>query len=244
MFDFLKPKRKHADAEVVAVNMTSPHMCCITLGGEQIVAFLEADGVEVPATWVKVYLPSAHSRAYTIRRIDRPAGTLDLEFVLHERDGVSGPASTWASHAQVGEKISIAGPRDGGFLLPKNVFWILLAGDATALPAMQAIARTLPAEIHAEMYVEIGASKDQQVVETPAMLGITWLYEESTPGAALHRELVSRPIPVTPGYIWLAGESTAVRAMRSHYLQSLGVPRERVSAKGYWKVGEAAHRGE
>ncbi len=243
MLDFLKPKRKHAEAEVVAVRMTSPHMCCITLGGRQIVAFLEADGIDVPATWVKVHLPSGHSRAYTIRRIDRHAGTLDLEFVLHERDGVSGPASTWASQAQVGQRISIAGPRDGGFHLPVEVSWIILAGDATALPAMQAITQALPVDVKATMYAEVEKPEDHQIIESPAMLEIAWLGEESTPGAALHRELAGTPLPPGPGYIWIAGEAAAVRALRSHYLETLGVPRERVSAKGYWKVGEAAHRG-
>lgn len=243
MLDFLKPKRRRAEVEVVAVRMTSPHMRCITLGGAQVAAFLQADGVDAPAAWVKVFLPSGESRAYTIRHIDRSAKILDLEFVLHEQGGISGPASAWAGQARVGEKVGIGGPRDGGFRVPGDVSWIVLAGDASALPAMQSIAATLPAGITVHMYAEVGSPDDRQVVKSAAMLDITWLDEQSTPGAALLGVLSSRPLPTTPGYLWIAGESNAVWALRTHFLQRFGLTRDRVSAKGYWKLGESGHRG-
>jgi NADPH-dependent ferric siderophore reductase len=41
--------------------------------------------------------------------------------------------------------------------------------------------------------------------------------------------------------VWIAGESGAVRARRTLYLQKRGLKRHRVSAKGYRKAGEANH---
>lgn len=242
MFDFLKPKRRRAEAVVTAVQRVFPHMCRITLGGAEVAAFLTAAGVDAPAAWVKVQLPSGDARAYTIRRIDRQAGTLDLEFALHGGNGVSGPASSWAGRARVGDRIVIVGPRDGGFRLPPDASWVILAGDATALPAIRCIAKALPAGLKAEIYAEVDAPDDREVIESPASLGIAWLGGQSTPGAALQRALADRPLPASPGYIWIAGESGAVRALRAHFLQTMGLAQNRVSAKGYWKVGETAHR--
>lgn len=242
MFEFLKSMRKKAVGEVVAVHMVSPNIRAISLGGPEIADFLLAEGIDEPGAWVKVALPTGEKRAYTIRRIDRQAGILDLEFVLHEHNGASGPASNWASKAQLGEKIGIAGPRDGGFHLPADACWIILAGDATALPAMQTIAKVLPSGIKTEIYAEVCSSEDQQIFKSQAVLSVAWLDQESTPGTALRRALVGKLLPAGPGYIWVAGESGAVRALRLHYLQSLRVVPERVCTKGYWKAGEAAHR--
>lgn len=244
MPDFLKAKRRHAEAEVVSVRKTSPHRCCVTLGGPEVAAFLQAEGVDTPAAWVKVVLPSGEGRAYTIRRTDRSAGTLDLEFVLHAREGLSGPAAAWARQARPGDRISFAGPRDGGFRPPPDAAWLVLAGDATALPALQSIAEALPGGMAADMYVEIGSPADRQAVESSALLEVTWLYERSTPGRALRDALVNKPLPLVPGYVWLAGEAATMRALRTHYLERLGLARERLGAIGYWKLGEAAHRDD
>jgi NADPH-dependent ferric siderophore reductase len=239
MFEFLKPKRRRADAEVVAVRTISPHVQCITLGGQEVAAFLKTDGMDAPGAWLKVSFPNGHVRAYTIRRIDRQAGTLDMEFVLHEH----GPASAWASQARIGERLGISGPRDARFALPPDASWLILAGDATALPAIQSICQVLPAGVKAEIYIEVPSPADQQVIESPAQLEISWLHEQAAPGAALCQALLSKPRPNGDGYIWAAGESGAVRTLRTHFLQSYAMPPWRISAIGYWKVGHAAHRG-
>ena len=105
-----KSRRARVVGEVTDVRMTSPHLRRVTLGGAEIAAFLQMRDVETPAAWVKVSLPSGDKRAYTIRGIDRRAGTLDLEFVLHGKYAASGPASAWMSQARVGERIGIEQP--------------------------------------------------------------------------------------------------------------------------------------
>ncbi|MDR0439656.1 MAG: siderophore-interacting protein [Candidatus Accumulibacter sp.] len=243
MIELDKSRRVRVVAEVTDVRASSPRMRRITLGGAELAAFLQANGVETPAAWVKVSLPGGEKRAYTIRGIDRQAGTLDLEFVLHGEYAAPGPASAWASRARIGERIGIAGPRDGGFALPADARWVLLAGDATALPAIQTIAQALPPGIRAEVCVELHSQDDRQDIASRAGIEVAWLQEHgATPGIALLQTLAKRPLPNGPGYVWIAGESNAVRALRAHYLDARGLEARRVSARGYWKTGEAAHR--
>lgn len=243
MFEFLKSRRRRIEAEVLAVTRVSPHAQRITVGGAEVADFVQIDEANAPAAWVKVSLPGGASRAYTIRCTDRQAGTLDLEFVLHGGHGHGGPLSGWAEGARVGDRLGLSGPRDGGFHPPTDARWMLLAGDATALPAMQAIAAGLPAGLDVEVCVEVASPDDRQTFHSPAMPHVRWLEASSVPGAALSWALMNQRPSSAPGYVWMAGESGAMRALRGYYLQSLGLASDRVSAKGYWKVGEAAHRG-
>ena len=242
MLESDRPRTARAMTQVMATRELSPHMRRITLGGPEVAAFLQVDGVDAPAAWVKVFLPTGESRAYTISGIDHQAGTLDLDFVLHGTDAACGPASAWASQANVGEHVGIAGPRSGGFVLPVDARWLMLAGDATALPAIQSIARQLPTGLKVKVYLEVAGEADQHPIESLAQLRVAWLVGQETAGIALRQSLMYRPLPSGPGYVWIAGESGAVRALRTHYLYERGLARHRVSAKGYWKAGEANHR--
>lgn len=237
-----KPQTRRSAAIVQAVHSVTPHMRRITIGGDEVAEFLDAEGISDPAAWVKVFLPSGEGRAYTVRSIDHKAGTLDLDFVLHGANADSGPASAWASQAAVGEQLAIAGPRSGGFFLPGDASWVMLAGDATALPGIQSIASSLPAGINAKVYIEVLSTEDQQPVESPARLRIQWINAQAKHGLGLCQSLLHRPLPTGPGYIWIAGESAAIRRLKQHSLQERDIPRRCLSAKGYWKAGEADHR--
>lgn len=237
-----KPRTARAVGIVQAVRAVTPHMQRITLGGPEIADFLGVEGVNEPAAWVKVFLPSGEGRAYTLQNMDTRTGTLDLDFVLHGTEADSGPAAAWASRAMVGERVGVAGPRSGGFLLPGDARWVVLAGDATALPGIQSIARGLPAGLDAEAYIEVHSQAEQQPVDSPANLRVQWLSMSPEPGQRLCQSLLQRPLPPGPGYLWMAGESSAIRILKMHYLQDRGLPRSGVSAKGYWKAGAADHR--
>ena len=237
-----KPRTAKALGVVQAVHSITPHMRRITVGGDEIAEFLQVEGVDEPAAWVKVFLPSGQGRAYTIRSVDFKAGTLDLDFVLHGAGSGSGPASEWASRALIGEHIGIAGPRSGAFLLPGNTQWVLLAGDATALPGIQSIASRLPADINAKVYAEVLSPSEHQPIDSLAKLRVQWINAQPEPGLSLCQALLHRPLPTGPGYIWIAGESAAIRSLKHHYFQERELPRHVVSAKGYWKSGAADHR--
>lgn len=238
---------------VVNVQSITPRMRRITLGGEQIAAFSRAPAADAPAAWVKLFLPSGEGRAYTLRSVDRQAGTLDIDLVLHgdafnakhensTSAGGDGPASRWAAQARVGEQVAIAGPRSGGFAPPADTDWMMLAGDASALPAMQSIAASLPASARVKAYVEIVDDGECQPMDSAANWRTEWITAApGQPGQRLCQRLMYRPLPLGTGYLWMAGESGAMRTLKMHFLDR-GIARSQLSTKGYWKSGEADHK--
>jgi NADPH-dependent ferric siderophore reductase len=233
--------RQRALGTVLHVETVTPHMRRIRLGGAEVAAFVQGEGVDAPGAWVKLFVPSGEGRAYTLRAVDREAGAVLIDLVLHGDQG-DGPASAWAAQARVGDQVSIAGPRSGGFAPPGDACWMLLAGDTTALPAMQSIAVALDASVQVQAYVEVDGVAEQQPIPTAAVWRTTWLLTGSDePGRRLCRQLLHHPLPSEPGYIWVAGEAAAVRELKLHF-QERGIERRRLSAKGYWRIGSVDHR--
>jgi NADPH-dependent ferric siderophore reductase len=108
-------------------------------------------------------------RTYTVRAVRPELGEVDIDIALHGR---TGPASRWALDARVGDAIVIYGPNalHGGpyggvdFLPPVQTDAYLLAGDATALPAISAILETLPPASRGIALVEVDHASDAQAI--------------------------------------------------------------------------------
>lgn len=234
LINTVKRLRIKVEAVVLQVHHDTPMMRRIVFGGD-LQALLAHEDTALPAAWLKVEIPSGESRAYTIQRMNVQAGTLELAFVLHQP---LGPVSAWAAQAQPGDKVRLAGPRQGRFDPPADASWLLLAGDATALPAMHSILHQWPAHLPVQLVAEVAGSQEQQRLPNHPRLQAIWLAARHEPGWALYQHLSQHGLPAGPGYIWLAGEATAIRALQVHY-RNAGIP---VSAKGYWKQGEARFR--
>lgn len=92
-------------------------------------------------------------RTYTLRALRAEHNEMDVEFVLH---GESGPASAWATHAQLGEAIQVVAPNadypldSGGYewAPPAQMAQALLIADETAFPAAVAILEQLALQAH------------------------------------------------------------------------------------------------
>jgi len=163
-------------------------------------------------------------RTYTIRQ-HRPADCeVDVDFVLH---GDSGPGSAWAGRAQVGDRVGIYGAHADYHPAP-DAEWQLIAGDLTALPAIGAILERT--ELPARTYIEVGGERDR--IELPG--DVTWLYHDD--GDSLFDAIYTASLPEGPVYAWVAGESTAVQAIRRHLVHDRGIPRESITFTGYWRV--------
>jgi NADPH-dependent ferric siderophore reductase len=228
------------DVTVVATRSITPQMKRITFQGDAL-RLLPA---KEPAWWVKVLLPAnederPQSRAYTIRRFDRAAAQVDIDFVLH---GDSGPGSAWAMQARLGETIRLAGPRSGRMSLPDEG-WLLLAGDETALPAIATILEGLPNDRDVTAFIEVDNAAEEQTLAAPRDARIHWRRRASraaSPGALLCDAVGGTVLPQGPGYAFVAAETLAVQAIKKRLLDTL--PPERISAKGYWKMGAAGHK--
>lgn len=178
-------------------------------------------------------------RSYTVReQRTEPRHEVDIDFALHE-DG--GPACRWAQRAEPGDRVVVLGPAVAAntavrFQLPDDADSVIIWADETALPAAAAILEWLPAETRAHVYLEVPYSGDRLELATQADATVTWLIREE--GAPSGVEAVrAAELPGEAPYVWIAGESGAVKALRRHFVRERELDRRRVTFVGYWRKG-------
>ncbi|MEU5215842.1 siderophore-interacting protein [Streptomyces sp. NPDC020807] len=177
-------------------------------------------------------------RSYTVREQRTDPNEVDIDFAIHE-DG--GPACRWAGRAKAGDRVVVLGPAVAAntgvrFQLPEDADSVLIWADETALPAASAILEWLPAETRARVFLEVPFSGDRMELRTEADATVTWLVrEEGAPSAVdAVREV---ELPGEAPYVWIAGESGAVKALRRHFVRDRELDRRRVTFVGYWRKG-------
>ncbi|MGW5128018.1 siderophore-interacting protein [Streptomyces sp. NPDC004069] len=189
-------------------------------------------------------------RSYTLRSLRREPDEIDIDFALHGLEpgaaAPTGPASRWAARATPGDRVLLLGPavadnRAIRFRPPEDTDLVVMWGDETAVPAATAILESLPAGTRVRAWLEVGHPGDIQDVPTDADAEITWRVREpgrpEGPPMALDAPRRTRfPAGARP-YVWLAGESGCVRALRRHFVDERGTDRRRVTFVGYWRHG-------
>jgi NADPH-dependent ferric siderophore reductase len=171
-------------------------------------------------------------RHYTIRDFNRAARRLDIDFVLHG----DSPAGRWALGAGPGETIPAEGPR-GRTRITEGADWRLFVGDETALPAISAMAESLPAGARAAALIEVDGPADVQPLTSPAEVAVEWLFRRGAPAGPILLDRLSALAPRPRGaHAYVLGETSNVRAQR-HYLLSRGFERDQITAEGYWRPG-------
>ncbi|WP_433450568.1 siderophore-interacting protein [Streptomyces sp. CA-142005] len=189
-------------------------------------------------------------RSYTLRSLRRDAegrtAEIDIDFALH---GVepgaatpAGPASRWASRATPGDRVLLLGPavadnRAIRFRPPGDTDLVVLWGDETAVPAATAILESLPAGTRVRAWLEVPHAGDIQDVHTEADAEITWLVRHDASPMAVDAVRAARLPRAERPYVWMAGESGRVKALRRHFVGERGVDRRRVTFVGYWRQG-------
>ncbi|MFC8062873.1 siderophore-interacting protein [Streptomyces sp. NPDC057293] len=191
-------------------------------------------------------------RSYTLRALRRGADgdtvEIDVDFVLH---GVepgaayeAGPAARWAAAATAGDRVLLLGPavadnRAIRFRPPEDTDLVVIWGDETAVPAACAIVESLPAGTRARVWLEVPHAEDVQDLETAADAEITWLVRDAAggPEATLTALRDARLPDAEHPYVWIAGESGCVKALRRHFVRERGIDRRRVTFVGYWRQG-------
>ncbi|WP_328831280.1 siderophore-interacting protein [Streptomyces sp. NBC_00252] len=182
-------------------------------------------------------------RSYTLRGLRRDPDEIDIDFVLHEP---AGPASRWASRAGAGDRVVLLGPAVAGnrairFRPPEDADLVVVWGDETAVPAASAILEALPAGVRARVWLEVQHAGDVQELATDADAEVTWLVRddqgvEGSPMALGALRAAQLP-PAERPYVWIAGESGHVKALRRHFVGERGIDRRRVTFVGYWRRG-------
>jgi NADPH-dependent ferric siderophore reductase len=216
---------------VAQVERPTPGFAAITLAGPALEGFQSLSFDD----HVKLMLPQPDGtvamRDITPRAFDAARHELRLEIALHGH----GPASVWAAQAAPGQTAVIGGPR-GSMIIPTDHDWHLLAGDASALPAILRRLDELPAGTRAQVLVQVDDAADERPLRSAAGLQVQWV---RTPAQWLE-QLRDRAWPGGDGFVWLAGEAATVAQARRIVLEHHQHPRETLRAAAYWKQGAQA----
>ncbi|WP_336644906.1 siderophore-interacting protein [Microbacterium sp. USHLN186] len=192
---------------VARITPLSPHFTRITLCGDELAHF-GTDGLDqrikliIPfadgavtdvgqfdeaqsmTEWYRRWraLPDAQRnpiRTYTIRSPRPREREIDVDFVLH---GTDGPASAWATSAQIGDPLCVVGPdarssEQGGGIewRPGAARSLLIAGDETATPAICSIVESLEADAVGDVCIEVPTEADALELRAPAGVRVRWL---------------------------------------------------------------------
>ncbi|PZO68217.1 MAG: siderophore-interacting protein [Paracoccus denitrificans] len=172
-------------------------------------------------------------RRYTIREIDAAEGHLDIDFVLHAE--AAGPGSRFAETADAGKKIGMIGP--GGGTLPFDRDWYLIAGDETALPAIQRIMERFPATARGEVILQVESDAERQQMTGPEGVRVSWLMRPDTLADAVAG--ITPPNDAVSPYVWVGTEDDDFRKLRRFVRDDLHLTKGQHNVVAYWKKGHA-----
>lgn len=223
------------DVTVTRVERLSPGFLSITFGGESLANFVSLSFDDHVKFMVQDDTGVTQRRDFTPRSFDLSRPELTLEFALHDH----GPASQWARRARVGDTAVIGGPR-GSMIIPTDYDWHLLAGDASALPAIHRRLEELPAGSRALVIAFVDNVAEQRVFQSQATLEVSWVHSADALVQAL-RKLV---LPPGEGFVWSAGEATVMAQVRDVLLTEQQIPLASTRISAYWKHGAADFQRE
>lgn len=220
---------KRRDVEVAKVEQIGAHFVAVTFRGEDLADFVSASFDDHVKFMFDDAAGETVRRDYTPRRYDRAARELTIEFALHGE----GQASSWARHAKAGQRATIGGPR-GSMIIPADYGWHLLAGDATALPAIRRRMEELPADARA---IVIVACDEPLTLASAARLDV-WQVAD---GDALVEAIRATPLPDDDAFVWFGGEASIAARVRDVVHAEKGFPRTASRISAYWKQGASDH---
>ncbi|MFB2583494.1 siderophore-interacting protein [Herbiconiux liukaitaii] len=251
-----RPPQPQRVLTIARVEQLSPHLVRIIATGEAVhtipdaphtdryakMLFAPAGSALIPpydlATLRETHplaeLPA--QRTYTLRRIDKAAGEVWIDFVVHGDTGVAGP---WAAAAQPGDAVVLAGI-GGGYEPDPLADHHVLAGDESALPAIAASLEAMSRVTHGTVLIEVDGAADEIALTAPEGVTVQWVHRsgvEAGVSTALVEALRALPAPAGDTQAFVHGERGAMKALRPLLLEQWGIPRARLSLSAYWAHG-------
>lgn len=250
---------------VTATEQLSPHMKRIHFYGEDLARYASLEALHVrlflpPPDLIEpawpmlgadglLQLPPPEQRPavrkYTIRQIDVTAGTLAIDFVLHDD---AGPGSAFAARARAGDRIGMAGPGGRGLKAAQRYLFIC---DETGLPAAARMLEALPESAQGLALIEVADRKEELPLAAPAGIAIRWLHRDARRpgGQSTLLEAFDALAWDADGpdlYLWSATEHDVFRQIRSAAKERLRAERDQHLVVSYWRAGisEDQHAAE
>ena len=247
-----RPAKPQHQLTVLASERVSPHLVRLTLTGETVADFPD-NGVtdaylklifvdprlgltppyDVRALREELPLDQApRVRTYSVRAIDRAAGTVTVDFVVHGTEGIAGP---WAASAQPGDTIAATGPGGAYSPSPEAPFH-LFVGDLSALPAISAALDQVGAGVPGLALIEIHDQADVLDLSGSHAVEVQWLLnQDDTDVEFLARAAREAEWPAT-AQVFAHGEREAIKAVRA-VMRERQIPRNALSISAYWAKG-------
>ena len=252
--------------EVVRSEKVTPHMVRVVLGGNGFETFRPSEFTDSYVKLVVVAddvdmaglarpltldgfaeLPAAKQpviRTLTVRRADAAAREIAIDVVVH---GEHGAAGQWAATAEPGRRVYLMGP-SGAYSPDPAADWHLLAGDETALPAINVALEALPANAIGQAFIEIAGPEDEIPLTAPEGVQINWIYRGGRADligedrAGDHAPLIEavKTAAWLPGQVhaFVHGEAQAVmHNLRPYIRKDREVDAKWTSISGYWRRG-------
>jgi NADPH-dependent ferric siderophore reductase len=149
---------------VFAKKHITPRMLRIVFQSDELHGFDSPS----PDDHIKIFLPTSGdekplSRDFTPRAWDVEAGTVTIDFALHE----VGRATEWSRAARAGDRPEVGGPR-GSTVVQDDFDWYLLIGDATALPSIGRRLERVRTGVPVDVFALIADSEERQDFVTTA----------------------------------------------------------------------------
>lgn len=185
-----------------------------------------------PAPTVELAFPDGRLRPFTVVEFDAKAGELSIDFLLH---GNGGSANTWASAAAAGQTLGVCGPSGQAARLPAGINKVVLAGDASALPTLTALAAHLEPHQVADIVVQVPSTADVHTFDSPAALNVEWLVATAAEPRPLPRALRKLPVDKVDHW-WVACEATSARLVREHLAMERAVSEAQSQVTAYWSA--------
>ena len=175
-------------------------------------------------------------RTFTVQSSDPDAGTLTVDFALHEPQGHA-PAGDWARTAQPGDLLGYRGPSDKKLTDFHAQHYVLVA-DMTALPAIGAIIADLPRDAKGHAFLEVTSAEDAQDFDAPSGLQMNWLVhpDPSKPSQQAINAARSLDLPKSL-QVAVVGEHSVVANLRDYFFKDVGLDPARNYISPYWKIG-------
>ncbi|KHK49213.1 FAD-binding protein [Ralstonia sp. A12] len=245
----LKPATRRV--RVHAIHTLSPRMRRVVFTGVSPTDLADLANMS-PGAAIKLMFPLGANaaadrklgRAYTIRRYHAERAELEVDFVVHDETPAAqhGPAARWLEHAAPGDEVEFAGPKRG-FQANPAAPWTLLVGDETALPAIFAILESLPERTPVHAFIAISDARARLPLEGafaghPRGHDIHWIEADTAhAGAMVVGALSAQTLPTGTPQVFLAGEASLLKQVRTLLEGTWAVPRDAIDAKGYWTAG-------
>jgi NADPH-dependent ferric siderophore reductase len=188
-----------------------------------------------PTMWIRGWFPDgdkSHQRGYTLVDPDRAAGTVDIDFAIHD-----GLATRWAQLAEPGDVLEVT-VLGSNFVLPTPTpAGYVIVGDTASLPAINSLLAAI-GDTPAWVFLEAGHDDDRDLPVGSAVSGdveVTWV-DRKDAGAALVDTVRSSAFDASDHFGWVACDNRTTRNVTKVLREQFSIPKNCLKSQAYWQA--------